>query len=76
MLGEGGGIDARAGDDDHPQRRHPLLGLGVRRDDPAQEGTADARAADGDDAHLLVGLVAELGAEGLAVARRRPGRTR
>ena len=30
--------------------------------------TTDARAADGDDAHLLVGLVAELGAEGLAVA--------
>ena len=37
---------------------------------------ADARAADGDDADLLVGAVAELGAQRRAVGEALPGRSR
>ena len=56
-------VDPRAGDDDHPQRRHALLRLGEGGDHAPQEVAADARAADGDDADLLVLAVAELGPE-------------
>ncbi len=45
--------------------RRRAAGIGV--DDPAQQVLADAGSADGDDAHPLVGAVAELGAQRLAV---------
>ena len=60
-------IDPRPGDDNHPQRRHPLLRLRERGDHPPQQVAADARAADGDDADLLLVAVAELGSEGCPV---------
>ena len=49
------GVDPRSGDDDHPQARHALAGRGERVDHRAQQRAADAGAADGDDADLLVG---------------------
>ena len=60
-------VDARPGDDDHAQAGTRCLGLGVGGDHPPQQVGADAGAADGDDADLLVGAVAELGAQRVAV---------
>ena len=66
-LGERRRVDARPGDDDHAEARHALLGLGERRDHTAEQVDADARAAHRDDAHLLVGPVAELARRRCAV---------
>ena len=63
VLGQRRRVDARPGDDDHPQRGHALLRLRERRRSPGAAGAADAGAADGDDADLLVVAVAELGAQ-------------
>ena len=53
-------VDARTCDDDHPQRGDELLRLREGSDHAPQEVGADARAADGDDADLLVLAIAEL----------------
>lgn len=66
-----GRIDSGAGDDDHPQGGHQPLGFGIGGDDAAQEVPADSRPADGDDAHLLVGPVPELGAQRSATGQPR-----
>ena len=65
---QAGGVDAGAGDDDHPQLGHRSFGQREGVDDPAQERGADAGAADGHHADLLVGVVAEALAQLLAVA--------
>ena len=57
-------VDPRPSDDDHPQRRHPLIRLPEGGDHPRQQVAAGARAADGDDADLLLLAVAGLGPEG------------
>ena len=62
VLGQAFGVDAGAGDDDHPEVGHALFRFGEGVDDAAEEVGADAGAADGDDADLFVVLVAELGA--------------
>ena len=72
-----GGIDARPGDRDHAPAIDAARGLGMTRDDPAQERLADARATDRDDHDPLVRLVAELSAELLpAFDQVASGRTR
>ena len=65
--GQRGGIDAGTGHDGEPQVGHgsPHGGDGV--EDAAQERLADPGSTDRDDAHPLVGPVAELGAEAVAV---------
>ena len=65
------GVDPRPRDDDHPQRGHPGFRLGERRDHAPQEVDADTRASDRDDAHLLVGPVAQLGPKRCAVREDR-----
>ncbi len=65
--GEGRRIDARPGHDDHAQSGDERLRLGEARHHPAQQRPAHARAADGDQADLLAGAVAELVPELLAV---------
>ena len=75
-LGQGRRVDPRPGNDDHPQRRHALLRLRERVDHAPKQMRADARAADGDDADLLVRGIAELRAERLAVGEVRRGRSR
>ena len=67
VCGQGARVDPRPGDDDHSQRRDPRLGLGEGGDHASEQVAADAGAADGDDAHLLVLVVVELGAEPGAV---------
>ena len=52
-------VDARAGDDDHPQVGHPLLRLREGVDHPPEQVPADARASNGDDADPLVVAVTE-----------------
>src|SRR5439155_12431516 len=61
------GVDAGPGDDDHPQAGNGPLGLGERVDDAAQQVRAGTGTSDGHDAHLVVGAVAELGPDRLAV---------
>ena len=68
--GQRGGVDPRAGDDDHPQPRHEAPGLGQACDHASQEVLADARSADGDHANLLVGLVTQLPAQCAAGGER------
>ena len=68
------GIDPRAGDRDHPQAGHLSLGRRERRGDPAQQVRAHPGAADRDQADPLVGPVAQLGPQLLAVGRRREAR--
>ena len=67
--GQRGRVDAGAGDDDHAQVGHQLARGREGGDHAAQERRADARAAHRDDADLLVGSVAELGPQPLAVAQ-------
>src|SRR5688500_5690134 len=66
-LGEARRVDPWSGHDDHPQSRHAMLRLWERIDHAPEQVRADARAADGDDAELLVGRVAELRAQLRAV---------
>src|SRR3954471_25239 len=68
---EARGVDPRPGDDNHPQVRDRALGLRERLDDPAEEMAADAGATDGDDADLLVRVIAQLVAKLLAVGELR-----
>jgi len=63
-------VDAGAGDDDHPQRRNEPPSRRDALQHPAQQRAADTRASHGDDAHPLVGTVAELR------PHRGPGRRR
>jgi hypothetical protein len=42
LLRQALGVDARPGDDDHPELGHALLGLGERFDHAAQEVASDA----------------------------------
>ena len=70
-------VDARPGDDDEPQVRRRAGGRpGTASTTRRNEGAADARSADGDDAHPLVGAVAELGAQRIPVGEARRGRSR
>ena len=59
------------GDRDHAQARDPAGGIGIARDDPPEQGLADAGAADRDDDHALVVVIAELPAERLAALDER-----
>ena len=59
-AGKRGWLDARAGHDNHPQVRHAALRLRERADDTAEQMLADAGAANGDDADVLVGPIAQL----------------
>src|SRR5690349_10849161 len=61
-LGVEGRVDAGAGDHDHPQLGHGLLGQRVGGDDLVDEGPPDTAAADGDQADQLVAAIAQLGA--------------
>ena len=63
MRGQGRGIDPRPADDDHAQLGHAPARRREARDHPLQQPAADARAADGDEAHALARRVAELGAQ-------------
>ena len=63
---EGRRVDPRPGHHDHPQAVDPPGGLRRGSDHAPQQRLADARPADGHDAHPLVGPVAELAAELLA----------
>ena len=47
-------VDPGAADNDHPERRDLLFGFRKRVDHASQQVAADAGAADGDDADLLV----------------------
>jgi hypothetical protein len=67
-LRKSGGIDARAGDDDHAQLGDASLRLREGGGGPLQEVRPDTGAAGRDDADLLVGPVAELGPERFAVS--------
>ena len=64
-------VDARPGHGDHPQRRELPFGDRVGGDHLVEEGPPDAAATDGDDAHQLVVVVAELVAPGRDLVRRR-----
>ena len=67
--GQGCRVDARSGNDDHPQLGDELRCGGEGRHDPAQQARAHARATDRDQADALVRAVAELGAQALAVSQ-------
>jgi hypothetical protein len=67
VCGQGARVDPRPGDDYHPQRWDPRLGLGEGGYHASEQVAADTGAPDGDDAHLLVLVVAELAAERCAV---------
>ena len=54
------GIKPWAGDNDHPQCRDLPFRLRKRCDHPTQQMFADTRAADRDDADLLIVSIAEL----------------
>jgi len=60
------GVQARPGDHDHPQLWNTAPGLRERRRCAPEQLRADRRRPGGDDAHLLVRLVAELGAQRIA----------
>ena len=68
VSGQRFGVDPRPGHHDHPQPGDEPPGGRERRRRPAQQVTAHAGTADGDDADLLIRPVAELGAKGVAVS--------
>jgi hypothetical protein len=49
LGGQGGGVDARAGYDEHAQTGHLGCNLRIGVDQPSKQGAADAGAAYGDD---------------------------
>ena len=61
------GIEPRTGDEDHAQLRDASFRFRERGGDSLQQVDSDSGTAGRDDAHLLVGPVAELGAERIAI---------